>query len=1272
MLSHAAPFPSDYHAHSRDTRAVSASLPFELHEKGRAMPVVATWPKETGTLKCWKHVVEKKEKIKVPAVDCMHSSLETSGERGGDARREAPTHWEKQRLGSSPRRDASSSSSSASLSSSSSSPRRAVATLAAQLQPPPPPYSSRYAQGVHGIRGAAERDAVVDSSHSSHPPFECPHNHHNHIPADPADPASSTSSGSSNITANMHRHAFPQLWPSHTDAVAVVKANFTFGAAPSSHNQNLRVSVRVRDIRGSSSGGGGGASGPVFKRKSTLAFSQARTHYALHPHHPLSNHDSRALPLPVSHPHHAGSTSSAGSSTGSIAESGPNNINSIVRHRIKALAEQVPHISQPSQWDCGLACVSMVLKSLRLFSHSDPLDLRLFVHRDAVELGSVWTIDLAYLLKAFGVSDFTYYTTYIGVNFNYASKQFYKNAFLTDSRRIHSLFADAQDNGVRVVPLLLPLDDMKRFLMSGRYAILMLVNLSGVSCRVCRRKAIRTERLRRKNLWASRWQTVGLGWMCGAAEEEPDSDVDEDGLLQHSRHQDGYLFSDNADLIDNEPQSRFSRRRGSNYRGGNQANDRERRQRFVGFESGTSTSPSQNAVSPSSKAAAPSASKSASKSVTTVSDRTPLLLSNQHGSLQQGYDSVHVSVADSGSRSTTASTTPSTLANVRVPPTVEAMDAHSGATELRQQRHEVEHLQPWVPPLEMPEYESLDFSVIKTLSSTILWLGSFVFSAEDQDEAGTNAITPPMAAKRQGAGASNAGSAPVTPTPSSSSRTAKRLPPPGVQITIDDDDDDSTLREPSAAPRRAVPPGVGIVSKVDEETHHRLQLLNSGMRRASSANSSGNFIPPPMPPAATKSQPGSTSSSPMRISIFGNSIQQQQQQQQQPKLSTSISVNSSPVRRSGVSVAAGSPTPPSALMQSPTPPLLSFLTPGGKSPKKHRAFSIPGTETEMAAAAAAITRNRKTGLSNDGAIAVPAASAASSRRGVTFQDVPITARSSATATGAPAAGAAVSSSSSSSKRREEIFASKGVHVVPENVSSPVAVQPRRGSLSFWGGVLGGTSGSLPEAANTQSQETSSEDDDAFESMDEGSWHDEEEGEEESEVDEFWSDGFDDEAGDVDDESEGFDEGGRLESRRRGLRSRDSRSSCWSAFGGMGACFGGSGGSLSRSFSTEPLLMRQQQQLGAAPGAAGSHIAGNVFTRFFTRGAAPNSTNDLEQEEFVGHYILFIGYDAKTDGFIYRDPGTEERLCVMNGAAVEWARSGVPGSDHDVIVVRAGV
>eukprot|EP00842_Homolaphlyctis_polyrhiza_P000375 jgi/Hompol1/1338/HPOL_005566-RA len=102
-------------------------------------------------------------------------------------------------------------------------------------------------------------------------------------------------------------------------------------------------------------------------------------------------------------------------------------------------------------------------------------------------LESLWTIDLAYILRHFNIADFTMYTSYIGVNWRNATKHFYKDSLSEDVQRIRSLFANARESAVRVVPLILSMDDICRFLISNRYAIIVLVNATMIKCRTCRR-----------------------------------------------------------------------------------------------------------------------------------------------------------------------------------------------------------------------------------------------------------------------------------------------------------------------------------------------------------------------------------------------------------------------------------------------------------------------------------------------------------------------------------------------------------------------------------------------------------------------------------------------------------------------------------------------------------------------------------------------------------------------------------------------------------------
>ncbi|KAJ3300563.1 hypothetical protein HDV03_002130 [Kappamyces sp. JEL0829] len=107
---------------------------------------------------------------------------------------------------------------------------------------------------------------------------------------------------------------------------------------------------------------------------------------------------------------------------------------------------------------------------------------------------SIWTIDLAYLLRHYQVEDFTFYTLHIGVNWRHSSIPFYKESLQKDVKRIHSLFARAREQNVRVVPVGLKPDDLKRFLLSNRYAVILLVDLNLLSCHLCKEK-------QRKDWW---------------------------------------------------------------------------------------------------------------------------------------------------------------------------------------------------------------------------------------------------------------------------------------------------------------------------------------------------------------------------------------------------------------------------------------------------------------------------------------------------------------------------------------------------------------------------------------------------------------------------------------------------------------------------------------------------------------------------------------------------------------------------------------------------
>ncbi|AQK99362.1 guanylyl cyclase 1 [Zea mays] len=81
---------------------------------------------------------------------------------------------------------------------------------------------------------------------------------------------------------------------------------------------------------------------------------------------------------------------------------------------------QVPHVQQTFTWDCGLACVLMVLRTLGIDCCDGIADLERLCHTT-----SIWTVDLAYLLNKFSVS-FSFCTVTLGANPQYSAESFYR------------------------------------------------------------------------------------------------------------------------------------------------------------------------------------------------------------------------------------------------------------------------------------------------------------------------------------------------------------------------------------------------------------------------------------------------------------------------------------------------------------------------------------------------------------------------------------------------------------------------------------------------------------------------------------------------------------------------------------------------------------------------------------------------------------------------------------------------------------------------------
>lgn len=113
---------------------------------------------------------------------------------------------------------------------------------------------------------------------------------------------------------------------------------------------------------------------------------------------------------------------------------------------------ELPHVVQRYDWDCGIACVAMILvKFGKAFD-----DSALFSALPNLGIGkSVWTIDLANILRYYNINC-VFYTITCGVDPGYKFEAYYSGNFDTEERRVNLLFRTASELGMTIV---------KRFLL---------------------------------------------------------------------------------------------------------------------------------------------------------------------------------------------------------------------------------------------------------------------------------------------------------------------------------------------------------------------------------------------------------------------------------------------------------------------------------------------------------------------------------------------------------------------------------------------------------------------------------------------------------------------------------------------------------------------------------------------------------------------------------------------------------------------------------------
>nr|XP_043616880.1 guanylyl cyclase 1-like [Erigeron canadensis]XP_043616881.1 guanylyl cyclase 1-like [Erigeron canadensis] len=130
----------------------------------------------------------------------------------------------------------------------------------------------------------------------------------------------------------------------------------------------------------------------------------------------------------------------------------------------------VPHIKQKRNWDCGLACVLMVLRTLNI-KHFDFEDLEAFCPTI-----SIWTVDLAYLLHKLSIR-FSYITVTLGANPNFSLETFYEKQLTDDIIRVNMLFQRSQEAGINIECRSIKGDEIALLILSGKHIVIALVDL---------------------------------------------------------------------------------------------------------------------------------------------------------------------------------------------------------------------------------------------------------------------------------------------------------------------------------------------------------------------------------------------------------------------------------------------------------------------------------------------------------------------------------------------------------------------------------------------------------------------------------------------------------------------------------------------------------------------------------------------------------------------------------------------------------------------------
>jgi len=135
----------------------------------------------------------------------------------------------------------------------------------------------------------------------------------------------------------------------------------------------------------------------------------------------------------------------------------------------RVIHNYVPHCKQHFSWDCGLACVLMILKA------AGPHLCDYQTLRRMCPTTSIWTVDLAHLMRRFGL-EVLFFTITLGPNPAYVNESFYMEHMQEDERRVSHLFMTASAAGIAIQQRSVTSDELSDLILRRECLVIALVD----------------------------------------------------------------------------------------------------------------------------------------------------------------------------------------------------------------------------------------------------------------------------------------------------------------------------------------------------------------------------------------------------------------------------------------------------------------------------------------------------------------------------------------------------------------------------------------------------------------------------------------------------------------------------------------------------------------------------------------------------------------------------------------------------------------------------